>query len=68
MLLVALVLAAPTFVFGAETVTVGGAVVPIAQGWKQTTAADGSIILMPPDLPKGTDCRFLLLGGEPMKG
>src|SRR5438270_4016133 len=51
----------------AETVTVGGAVVPIAIGWKQSTT-EGQVVLSPSDLPDGVACTFTLLGGEPFTG
>ncbi|MDB5301555.1 MAG: hypothetical protein JWO87_3218 [Phycisphaerales bacterium] len=52
---------------GDETVTVGGAVVPVAKGWTQTTK-DGTVVLAPPDLPQGVACTFTLLGGETFDG
>ena len=50
-----------------ETVTVDGAVVTIAQDWKQT-AIDDTVILTPSDLPAGMACTFTLLGGEAFDG
>jgi hypothetical protein len=50
-----------------ETVTVGGAVMPIAEGWKQTTVK-GQVVLVPMDLAKGVVCTFTFLGGNPFDG
>lgn len=51
----------------AETVTVGGAVVPVPAGWTRTVR-DGTVVLSPPNLPRGVACTFTLLGGEPFTG
>ena len=50
-----------------ETVTVGGAVVPIAEGWTQKVT-DNGLVLTPPSLPPGVVCSFTLLGGEVFEG
>lgn len=51
-----------------QTVTVGGAVFPVAKGWTQSAQTDGSVVLAPPDLPKGVVVTLTLLGGEPSDG
>src|SRR5437763_10522680 len=50
-----------------ETVTVGGAVVPVAQGWK-LTEKDDMVVLTPGDLPAGVALTFTLLGGARWEG
>ncbi len=50
-----------------ETVTVGGAVVKIPEGWKQSEK-DDTLVLTPPELPAGVACSLTLLGGEPYNG
>lgn len=56
-----------TMLHAGETVTVGGAVVPIPAGWTQS-AQDNGVVLSPPDLPQGVVCTFTLLGGETFDG
>lgn len=51
----------------AETVTVGGAVVMIPDGWARADT-EGRIILAPKDLPLGVVCTLTLLGGEVFEG
>src|SRR2546423_301637 len=50
-----------------ETVTVGWAVVPVPDGWKQEEK-DNTLVLTPGDLPAGVTCTFTLLGGDPFDG
>ena len=50
-----------------ETVTVGGAVVKIPEGWTQLEK-DDTLVLTPPELPAGVACSLTLLGGEPYHG
>ena len=57
----------PAQISRAEEVVLGGAVVTIPAGWKQTTK-DGTIVLTPSDLGPGVACNFTLLGGEPYDG
>jgi hypothetical protein len=50
-----------------ETVTVGGAVVTVPDGWKHAEK-DDTVVLTPGDLPQGVGCTFTLLGGGPYLG
>src|SRR5437016_1082374 len=51
-----------------ETIAVGGALVTIPDGWKQTVNKDDTVVLTPADLPTGVGCTFTLLGGETFDG
>src|SRR2546423_6871795 len=52
-----------------ETITQGGAVVPVAKGWAQVQATqEDTVVLSPSDLDKGVVCTFTLLGGEIFSG
>lgn len=50
-----------------QTVTVEGAVVPIAKGWVQSSNGN-IVVLTPPDLPKGVICSLSLVGGGALQG
>jgi hypothetical protein len=65
--LLGVLLAATTAVRAEETVTVGGAVVTVPDGWKQADK-DDTVVLTPADLPQGVGCSFTLLGGGPYLG
>ena len=66
--LLGVILAAITPALRAEqTMTLGGAVVTIPEGWKQAEK-DDTVVLTPADLPQGVGCTFTLLGGEPYLG
>lgn len=54
-------------VLAAETLTVGGAVVTIPDGWSRADA-EGRVVLVPRDLPAGVVCSLTLLGGESFTG
>ena len=51
----------------AETVTAGGIVVMIPEGWDHADA-DGRVVLTPRDLPQGVGCTLTLLGGKALEG
>ena len=50
-----------------ETVTVDGAIITIADGWKRVDK-DEVVVLTPRELPDGVICTLTLLGGDPFKG
>ena len=58
---------AGTSLRAAETVTVGGALVTIPDGWVRADA-DGRTVLAPRNLPQGVVCSLTLLGGEAFAG
>ena len=51
----------------AETVTFGGAVVTVPDGWSHEEA-NGVVVLRPKDVAEGSVCTLTLLGGEPFTG
>ncbi len=51
----------------AETVTFGGAVVTVPEGWAHDEA-NGVVVLRPRDVAEGSVCTLTLLGGEPFTG
>jgi len=50
-----------------ETITIDGAIVPLAEGWTRADK-DDSVVLTPLKLPAGVTCSFTLLGGEAFAG
>lgn len=66
--LLVVVLALTSRAAGAEdTVTVEGAVVPVATGWVQSNNGN-TVVLTPSDLPKGVICSLSLVGGGTLEG